>query len=467
MSTGMFDSFITRHWFSRDATAIWDERSTLQAWLAVEAALALAQAEVGLIPPAAARTIAAKADAKAFDLERLSQDIAHAQHPFVPVLRQYEALCGEPAAGFIHWGATTQNIFDTATSLQMHRTHRLLSGCLDSAIESLCGMAQEHRGTVQPGRTHGQHALPMTFGFKVAGWVDELDRDRQRLNERLRPSFVAVLGGAIGTDAAMGDKGREVEQRLAAQLGLQASGLSLRSSYDRVCDYVSALGLLAGTAQKIAQDIVFMQRTEIGEVEEAFHLGKVGSSTMAQKRNPSTALLLTSLARMLRSRVPAALEAMVRMDEGDSSATNVTDALLPEIAILAASVAETLSRLVSGLVVHPQAMRHNLGLTNGLIASEAVMMRLTAWMGRHEAHHLLYEAAQRSVSERIPFLEAIRQHPMLAGRTLPADFSRSLEPGAYVGASAALASATVARVAKPPRDVDPDGPPHRRTTPGP
>ena len=230
---------------------------------------------------------------------------------------------------------------------------------------------------------------------------------------------------------------------------------------------MTALGLLAGTAQKIAQDIVFMQRTEIGEVEEAFHLGKVGSSTMAQKRNPSTALLLTSLARMLRSRVPAALEAMVRMDEGDSSATNVTDALLPEVAILAASVAETLSRLVSGLVVHPQAMRHNLGLTNGLIASEAVMMRLTAWMGRHEAHQLLYEAAQRSVSERIPFLEAIRQHPMLASRTLPADFSRSLEPGAYVGASAALTSTTVARVAKPQHDVEPDGHLHRRAAPGP
>lgn len=447
MSTGMFDSFFTRHWFSSEATAIWDDVSTLQSWLAVEGALALAQAELGLIPAAAARTIAAKANAEAFDLKRLSRDIAHAQHPFVPVLRQYEELCGEPAAGFIHWGATTQNIFDTATSLQMLRSHRLLAGFLDSTIDSLCSLAQEHRNTVQAGRTHGQHALPMTFGFKVAGWIDELDRDRTRLNERLGPSFVAVLGGAIGTDAAMGDKGRAVEARLAAHLGLQPAGLSLRSSYDRVSDYVSALGLLAGTAQKIAQDVVFMQRTEIGEVEEAFHLGKVGSSTMAQKRNPSTALLLTSLARMLRSRVPAALDAMVRMDEGDSSATNVTDALLPEIAILGASVADTLSRLVRGLVVHPDAMRSNLGLTNGLIASEAVMMRLTAWMGRHEAHHLLYEAAQRSVTEKIPFLEAIRQHPTLANRALPADFGRSLEPCAYVGASAAIANATVARVA--------------------
>jgi adenylosuccinate lyase/3-carboxy-cis,cis-muconate cycloisomerase len=450
MSTGMFDSFFTRHWFSSEAVAIWDEVATLQSWLAVEAALALAQAELGLIPAAAARTIAAKANAEAFDLKRLSRDIAHAQHPFVPVLRQYEKLCGEPAAGFIHWGVTTQNIFDTAASLQMFRSHRLLMGFLDSAIDSLCGLAQEHRNTVQAGRTHGQHALPMTFGFKVAGWIDELDRDRTRLNERLGPSFVAALGGAIGTDAAMGNKGREVEARLAATLGLQPAGLPLRSSYDRACDYVSALGLLAGTAQKIAQDVVFMQRTEIGEVEEAFHLGKVSSSTMAQKRNPSTALLLTSLARMLRSRVPAALEAMVRMDEGDSSATNVTDVLLPEMAILGASVADTLSRLVRGLVVHPEAMRRNLELTNGLIASEAVMMRLTSWMGRHQAHHLLYEAAQRSVTEKIPILEAIRQHPMLANRELPADFGRSLEPSAYVGASPDIACATAARVAASP-----------------
>ncbi|WP_249931187.1 adenylosuccinate lyase family protein [Ramlibacter sp. 2FC] len=444
----MFESFFTRHWFNDEAKAIWSDAATLQAWLSVEAALARAQAELGIIPGDAAQTIAAKADAGAFDLERLSRDIAFAQHPFVPVLRQYEEICGEPAAGYIHWGATTQNIFDTATSLQMLESHRVLAGHLDTAIDALCKLAQEHRATVQPGRTHGQHALPMTFGFKVAGWIDELDRDRARLNERLAPSFVASLGGAIGSFAAMGDQGREVEARMAGHLGLQPAGLPMRSSYDRVSDYVSALGLLAGTAQKIAQDIVFMQRTEIGEVEEAFHMGKVGSSTMAQKRNPSSALMLTSLARMMRARVPPALEAMVRMDEGDSSATNVTDTLLPETAIIAASIAESLGTLARGIVVHPEAMRRNLDISNGLIASEAAMMRLTELMGRHEAHHLLYEAAQRTVTEKLPFMTAIREHPMLAARALPADFAQSLEAGAYVGQSTAIATEIVARVAR-------------------
>jgi 3-carboxy-cis,cis-muconate cycloisomerase len=446
MRVGMFESFVTGHWFSADAKRIWSDAATLQAWLTVEAALARAQAELGVIPEDAARTIAGKADAALFDLSRLAQAIAFAQHPLVPVLRQFEALCGEPAAGFIHWGATTQNIFDTASALQMTETHGLLVGHLDAAIAAFAALALEHKATVLPGRTHGQHALPMTFGFKLAGWIAELDRDRDRLDQRLAPSFPACMGGAIGSFAAVGAAGREVEARMAGQLGLRPAGLPMRSSYDRVADYVGALGLLAGTAQKIAQDVVFMQRTEIGEAAEAFHMGKVGSSTMAQKRNPSSALLLASLARLLRARVPPALEAMVRMDEGDSSATNVTDTLLPEIAIIATSIAETLAKLAQGLVVDPAAMRRNLALSKGLIASEAVMMRLTRLMGRHEAHRLLYEAAQRSQSEDLPFITAIREHPVFRGRELPEDLAHALDPGAYVGESVALTLETVERV---------------------
>lgn len=449
MNIGMFESFVTRHWFSAEAGRLWSDVATLQAWLDVEAALARAQAELGLIPAEAARTIAAQADARHFDTDALAQQIAFAQHPLVPVLHRFEALCGEPAAGFIHWGATTQNIFDTAAALQMRRTHRLITDALGAAIEAFARHAQAHRDTPMAGRTHGQHALPMTFGFKLAGWIAELDRDRTRLAQRLDDSFPACMGGAIGSFAATGEPGRRVEALLAQQLGLQPAGLPMRASYDRAADYLGALGLLAGTAQKIAQDLVFLQRTEIGEAAEAFHLGKVGSSTMAQKRNPSSALLLASLARMLRARVPAALEAMVRMDEGDSSATNVTDTLLPELAILAASLAETLARLADGLVVHPAAMRRNLGLTHGLIASEAAMMQLTRTMGRHQAHRLLYEAAQRAQGEGITLLAALAEHPHFAGRGVPPEVALALEPSAYVGESAALTDATLARVTAP------------------
>ena len=441
----MFDSFITGHWFSTAARNVWNDSQTLQAWLSVEAALAQAQARLGMIPAQAAHTIRQCADARRFDMARLSEQIAFAQHPLVPVLHQFEQLCGDPAAGYLHWGATTQNIFDTATSLQMRDTHQLLVNQLDAAINTLGQLALDHQATPMAGRTHGQHALPMTFGFKLAGWIDELDRDRQRLLDRLDTSFVASLGGAIGTFAALGPQGRAVEAGMAQVLGLQPAGLPMRASYDRVCDYLAALALLAGTTQKIAQDVVFLQRTEIGEAAEAFHLGKVGSSTMAQKRNPATAQLLISLARMLRTRVPAALDSMVRLDEGDSSATNVTDMLVPEIAILAVSLAETLATLARGLTVDPQRMRQNLELTGGLIASEAAMMQLTRYMGRHEAHQVLYEAAQRAQSERIAFAESLLAHPQLLDPARAETVLKALLPTAYLGESAALARDTVAR----------------------
>ena len=447
MAIGMFESFMTAHWFSGAAKKIWSDGASLQAWLKVEAALARSQAELGMIPASAAAVIAEKAEVRFFDMDRLSSDIAFTQHPLVPVLRQFEMLCGEPAAVYIHWGATTQNILDTASSLQMAETHRLLVEALDASIDSLSRIAIEHRATAMVGRTHGQHALPMTFGFKVAGWIEELDRQRCRLNERFGPSFAASMGGAIGTFGATGNAGREVEVLLAAQLGLLPGGVQMRSSYDRVADYCLVLGMLAGTAQKIAQDVVFMQRTEVGEVAEAFHMGKVGSSTMAQKRNPSTALLLVSLARMLRGRMPMVLDAMVRMDEGDSSATNVTDVLLPEIGILSVSVAEMLAKLVRGLVVNTQAMKRNLDLTNGLVASETVMMGLTSAMGRHEAHHVLYEAAQRAQSEDVPFLQSILEHPVFQNQPVPPELERWLDPAANVGESVSITDDVVNRVA--------------------
>jgi 3-carboxy-cis,cis-muconate cycloisomerase len=437
MTIGMFESFVTRHWFSDVAKSIWSDEATLQAWLDVEAALALAEADLGVVPADAATRIAEVCRAELFDHDELSRGIAHAQHPFVPVLKQLERLCGDPAAGYIHWGATTQNIFDSASALQMRRTHDHVDARLARVEAILSDLATAHRDTLQAGRTHGQHALPMTFGFKVLGWLEELRRNRERLSARIDESFVACLGGAIGTFAAIGELGRDVERQMAARLGLRPAGLPMRSSFDRASDYISAVGLLAGTAEKLARDVVFMQRTEIGEVEEAFHMGKIGSSTMAQKRNPSTALTLISICRLTQARVALLVGTMVRMDEGDSSATNVADIALPELGVLAASVAETLERLVDGLVVHREKMEENLQITNGLIVSEAAMMQMSHAVGRHHAHEILYEAAQRTAAEGIPFSDTIRQHPALAEGGL-SEWTIDLSAASYTGSSGRL-----------------------------
>jgi adenylosuccinate lyase/3-carboxy-cis,cis-muconate cycloisomerase len=457
----MFDSFFTRHWFSEPAKAIWSERATLQAWLEVEAALAQAQAELDIVPVPAAETIKANARTELFDLDRLAADIAHTQHPFVPVLKQFEAICGEPAAGFIHWGATTQNIFDTAAALQLRRSHTLLMEQLDASVAAMARLAVRHRDALQAGRTHGQHALPMTFGFKVAGWLDEVRRHRARLVAQERRAFVAALGGAIGTFAAMGGRGRAVQARVAEILGLTPATLPMRSSFDRGAEYVATLGLLAATAEKIAHEVAFMQRTEIGEAEEASHLGKVGSSTMAQKRNPSIAGNLIGMARMARSRVPLALESMVRANEGEAAAANVADVLLPEAAILAVSIAEKLAQLMDGLVVHPEIMRRNLDLSRGRIMSEAVMMRLGERIGRHRAHHLLYEAAHRSVTDSVAFATALAEHPTLDGL----DVDLLLDPSTYLGEAPACVDDVVAACGQDSAAAAParDGPDRMRT----
>lgn len=429
----MFQSFMTRHWFAPDAVAIWSDVNTVQAWLDVEAALAQAQGELGLIPSAVVPAIVAACRAERLDFERLSIDIAHAQHPFVPVLKQVERLAGEPAAGYLHWGATTQNIFDTATAVQMRRTHQLTVKALTDLEQGLARLARAHRDTLQAGRTHGQHALPMTFGFKVLAWLDEVRRARERLELRIDGSFLVNLGGAIGTFAAMGNQGPAVAAAVAARLGLEVAELPMRSSYDRPADYLAALALLAQVADKIGHDVVFLQRTEVGEVEEAFHRGKVGSSTMAQKRNPSTALLLISLCRLLTARVPLATWSMPRMDEGDSSAANVTDVVVPEIAILGASIAATLLRLCEGLVVHADRMTTNLELTRGQILSEAIMMRLSDQMGRHHAHEVLYEAAQKATTSGRPLAEIMAAIDPHAGRV-----ADTLGAATYLGAISTL-----------------------------
>lgn len=445
MRIGMYESFITAYCFSSEAKRIWSDTATLQGWLDVEVALAKAQAELGMIPTSAAEVIESKADAALFDIQKLADDIAFSQHSLVPVLHQFEALCGEPAAGYIHWGATTQNIFDTTVSVQMAKTHRLLLKELDATIASLSKLALAHKATPMAGRTHGQHALPMTFGYRVAGWIDDLDRQRGRLVERFGPSFPTLMGGAIGTYGATGRQGREVEALVAKRLGLLPNPLPFRSSYDRVADYCTTLGALAATVEKFGTSIVFLMRTEIGEVAEAFHMGKMGSSTMAQKRNPNTAMTMIGIARLLRSKVPLVLEAIIRTDEGDGSSSFVTDVLLPEIGILALSLGEILAKISRGLTADETALRRNLAVSNGLIASETAMMNMAREIGRHEAHHVLYEAAQRAQSEKIPFLKAIREHAFFKTHPIPADLPRWLDPETNVGESVALTEDTVKR----------------------
>jgi adenylosuccinate lyase/3-carboxy-cis,cis-muconate cycloisomerase len=429
----MFNTFLTCHWFSEEAKEIWTDENMLQGWLDVEAALATAQAELGMIPEQAARVIASKADARLFDIGKIAQGIRETMHPLVPFLRQFEEICGKEAGAYIHWGATTQNIIDAGAVLQLRKSHELLIRWLEETLDQLAALAAKTKDVPQAGRTHGQQALPITFGFKVGAWHEEVRHHRDRLTQAAQGAFVINMGGAVGTFASMAGKGEAVQEKMAQAFGMTSPVVPVRTACDALSTYICLLGLMAATFEKIAGEIIFLQRTEIGEAQEDFHYGKIGSSTMPQKRNPQQAMNIVGIARLLRSRMSLAAMSMVRMNEGDATAENVMDVLLPEVSIFAVTLASNTARLIAGVGVNTDRMLQNLNATGGLILSEAVMLELAGHIGRPAAHHAIYNATLSCAAKGTTFEEAI--HEELARQRLPDDLDLKvvLAPQSYLG----------------------------------
>lgn len=279
--------------------AVFDERTMLQRWLDVEAALAAAQAELALIPASAAEAIARAARVENLDLDAVKRDLAVTAHPIMPIVRELARVAGD-AGHWVHWGATTQDIIDTGMVLQVRAAHEILRRDLVALIFELSDLAETHRDTVMAGRTHAQQALPITFGFKVATWIAECVRQVERLDEVAPRLFVGELGGAVGTLAGFGPQGETVQRKALERLGLGVPPIAWHASRDTIAEFVALLALIGGTLARIANEVIQLQRTEIMELEEPFTHGKVGSSTMPHKRNPAHAERIVAIARLLR-----------------------------------------------------------------------------------------------------------------------------------------------------------------------
>ena len=344
-----------------------------------EAALARAQARLGVIPAAAAPAIAARAEAELFDVAAIGRAAARAGNPAIPLVRRLTALVAEhdePAARFVHWGATSQDAMDTGLVLQLRAFLGPLEADLGRLAAGLARLAEEHRDTAMVGRTWLQQALPTTFGLKAAGWLDAVGRHRQRLAE-LRPRLLVVqLGGAAGTLASLGGRGLEVADALAGELGLAAPALPWHGARDRVAELAAWLGLLVGTLGKVARDWSLMTQTEVGEVLEPAGEGRGGSSTMPHKRNPVAAAAVLAAAVRAPGLVATMLSAMVQEHERGLGGWHAEWETLPELAVLAAGALRQAAETVEGLEVDRGRMRANLGLTRGLIMAEAVQMAL-------------------------------------------------------------------------------------------
>lgn len=413
--------------------ALFSEASRYQAWLDVEAALAQAQAELGVIPADAAVEITRKAKLELLNMDAIRAGLARTGHPLVPLIWELDRVCDGDFGGYVHWGATTQNITQTGHMLLLRQAHDIFLRQLATLLRQLADLAEQSKNMLLPGRTHGQHAVPATFGYKVSVWIDELCRHVERLQGCEGRVFVAMLGGGAGTLAALGEKGLATQDKMGEKLGLGSMSMPARTIGDHQAEYVCLLGLLAATSSKIGREIYTQMKQEFGEVEEPVSPGTVGSSTMPQKRNPKLSQDVVAGAAQIRALVPLALEAMQTEHEADRTTSIMINRALHEACALTGDILQRLISLFSGLQLFPERMRQNLDLSGGLIMAEALMLELGKALGRQHAHDAVYDAAQATVTERRPFRELLAADPQVNSRLAPEQIEALLDPAQYSG----------------------------------
>lgn len=420
----------------------------LQAMLDVEAAIARAEARAGAIPAEAAEAIAAACDATRFDLDALGRDAAPTGTPVAPLVRALTAAVPEPAGRYVHWGATSQDVVDTAMMLVARRGLDLLLTDLAGAADACAGLVRRHRRTLMPGRTLLQQALPITFGLKAAGWLVAILEARDRLDDVRQRRLAVQFGGASGTLAALGHRGLDVARELSRELGLAEPVLPWHTARARVVELGTALGLAAGTMGKVALDVALLMQTEVGEVSEPAGPGRGGSSAMPQKRNPVGSVEVSASVRGVNAQVGLLLGAMVQEHERAAGGWQSEWAAISEAFRLTGGAVWRVRELLEGLEVDEERMRRNLDLTGGLLVSEHVMMALAERTGRGRAQELL-----RAAAGRVAAGGGDLRDELLADREVSAHLSRmeieaALDPGAYLGSAPAMIDRALAAYQK-------------------
>lgn len=433
MASTVVDSILFRDAFgTAKMRALFSDFALVQRYIDVEVALAKAEARLGVIPSDAAEMIARESTIDRIDFEHMREETDIVGYPILPLVHQLVGMCGE-AGRYVHWGATTQDIMDTAVSLQVRDALDLIDSDIRDLRTILVGLAKKHRDTPMAGRTHLQQALPITFGYKVAIWLAMFDRHQQRLAE-LRPR-VAVVGfaGAAGTLASLGDKGFEVQKALADELKLGVPATTWHVARDGFAEAVNLLTLVTGSLGKIALDIMIMASTEFAEVYEPFVKGRGASSTMPQKRNPISSELMLAAAKAVRQQAGLMVDAMIQDFERATGPWHAEWIAIPESFILSAGALHQAKFALGGLIVDTERMKHNLGITRGLIVAEAVMMGMAPFTGRQQAHNIVYDAC-RTVNEKGGTLaEALAALPEVTRHFDRAAIDRMTDPANYLG----------------------------------
>jgi 3-carboxy-cis,cis-muconate cycloisomerase len=440
MSARLIDSLAT----TPSMAEIFSDESVLGAMLAFEAALARAEARTGVIPGKAAETIAGLVRPASFDIAALAEAAFRAGTPAIPLVKaltEQVRRSDEEAARFVHWGATSQDVVDSAMSLLLKRAEPLLTADLLRLDNALTSLAEGHKGTVMLGRTLLQPAPPVTFGLKAAGWLGAVRRGRHRLRNGFRAAAVLQFGGASGTLASLGNRGVAVREALGTDLGLEVPAAPWHSQRDQLATLICACGVLTGSLGKMARDISLLMQNELGEAAESGGEGRGGSSTMPHKSNPVACSLTLVAANRVPGLIASFLSAMVQEHEravgGWQAEWPVVAAIVQSTGVAVASMAEA----AEGLSVDPEKMRANIENTNGLVFAERAMMLLGSKLGRDVAHKILEGAARKSVNENRNLAAVLAEIPEVTAHLSPADLKQLEVPEQYLGSAEAFRAA--------------------------
>jgi 3-carboxy-cis,cis-muconate cycloisomerase len=434
LGSTVFDSVLFRDMFGTDEMrAVFADEALIGRYIEVEVALARAQARLGIVPKRAAEAIEAASHSIQIDFDKLRRETEIVGYPILPLVHQLSEAAGE-AGRYVHWGATTQDIMDTANVLQIRAALHILSRDLRDVRNILAAMAHKYRDTPMAGRTHLQQALPVTFGYKAAVWLSSIDRHIERIDQALPRILLGEFSGAAGTLASVGDGGLEMQKLFCEELGLRQPPITWHVARDGIAEAVTLLGLITGTLGKIATDIMLMSATEFGEVSEPFLPGRGASSTMPQKRNPISSELMLAAAKAVRQHVATMLDGMVHDFERATGPWHLEWVSLPESFLLTASSLANAKFMLAGLVVHERRMLSNLDLTHGLIVAEAVMMAAAPKLGRQHAHDIVYDACRKAIEGGGQLADILSEMPEISDALGGKDAIRHhCNPANYLG----------------------------------
>ena len=447
MAASIIDSRIFQGIFTSQAMReVWSDENRTQKYLDIEAALARVQARIGLIPQEAADEIVSHCRLEQIDMDQLRAQTERIGYPILGVVSQLNALCRDKLGEYCHWGATTQDITDTATVLQIREALTLVESELTAIALALAKLAREHRLTPVIGRSNLQQAIPVTFGYKMAGLLSAVQRHQQRLAQLRERVLVGEFAGAAGTLASLATGAMETQAGLCAELGLQQPVIAWHTLRDNIAEVGAFLGLVGGTLGKLSMDVKLMMQTEVGEVFEPFHHGRGSSSTMPQKRNPIASAYIHGAISVVRQHAAALMDAMVADHERSTGPWQIEWIVLPEAFCLMSGALKQARAMLEGLEVDAAAMLRNIELTQGQVMSEAVMMGLGPFIGREFAHDLVYDICRAALKQQRPLLDLLCENAEITKHVDRAALARMCDPANYLGQSGVMVDRVLARM---------------------